>query len=743
MADNAAEEGAVRENPLQLFATESNHMDVEVRINSIKKLSTVAMALDVDKTKNELIPYLDNLTEEIYNDDEILMNLAEQLGSFLPYIGGAENVDLILKILEKLATVDEIVVRDKAIESLEKIAEQLDVVSLESKFVPMIFRLIESDWFTSKCSGAALCSICYPLVSDNIKTELRTAYRILCEDDSPLVRRAAATKLVRFAPILETHWLINEFVPICYTFAKDDQDSVRLLAVDVAVSVASCLNPKEIEDLILTTLTELCGDPSWRVRYQVANQMNLLQRAFGCELTHKYLLVMFQNLVHDTEPQVREATTYGIVGFCELLQKWYRVNNQDGSIDPIIINQMFPLIKLLDQDCNSDVKESLSNVITMLSPLLGHEYTKLLLLPLITSSLINDSSKVRENIISNLNNIISIIGMNEIADTVLDIIADLVNNSASIWRTRRNLVVTINYIAKDSGKEYFDKHLKALYHKLLNDGVYAVRKTAPLILPILIKNFGFKWAKESILQDIIVFSRHKHYLYRYVCLFCIDELVSPTLEVKMNSVAMEINQLKYLEHVCNTKSGNDKIATFLKRIKKLNTDLQLKFKDDWVCDILTHLQNNSVSDDDIKTYAEGLIDTFKKDHTFNVTSISIDDISKDEVYMEELLDLILNKIMDVLYELSHDPVDNVHSLVGKTLSRIVQLSKTLETELNDPRLEIFEDACKEENEITGEECEVQEMGISTSKERNESEGDEKSLESEIIDILEEKIKAVE
>src|SRR3546814_1430434 len=47
------------------------------------------------------------------DEDEVLLALAEQLGKFVDHIGGPEESKCLLEPLEKLATVEETVVRDK------------------------------------------------------------------------------------------------------------------------------------------------------------------------------------------------------------------------------------------------------------------------------------------------------------------------------------------------------------------------------------------------------------------------------------------------------------------------------------------------------------------------------------------------------------------------------------------------------------------------------------------------------
>ena len=68
----------------------------QLRLNSIKKLSTIALALGIERTRTELIPFL---TDTIYDEDEVLLALAEQLGALTPLVGGPEFVHCLLVII--------------------------------------------------------------------------------------------------------------------------------------------------------------------------------------------------------------------------------------------------------------------------------------------------------------------------------------------------------------------------------------------------------------------------------------------------------------------------------------------------------------------------------------------------------------------------------------------------------------------------------------------------------------------
>ena len=105
------------------------------RLNSISRLGTIALALGEERTRAELIPFL---SENNDDEDEVLLAQAEQLGNFVPYVGGPSYGHLLLPLLETLSTVEETVVRDKAVESLCKVGAQLPDGPLNEQFAALI-----------------------------------------------------------------------------------------------------------------------------------------------------------------------------------------------------------------------------------------------------------------------------------------------------------------------------------------------------------------------------------------------------------------------------------------------------------------------------------------------------------------------------------------------------------------------------------------------------------------------------
>jgi len=109
--------------------------DVVRRLNSIQRLSTIALALGEERTRRELIPFLTDTNDD---EDEVLLAMAEELGKFVPYVGGSQHAHCLLAPLENLVQVEETVVRDKAVEALNQVCEKLPDSALPEQYVPLI-----------------------------------------------------------------------------------------------------------------------------------------------------------------------------------------------------------------------------------------------------------------------------------------------------------------------------------------------------------------------------------------------------------------------------------------------------------------------------------------------------------------------------------------------------------------------------------------------------------------------------
>uniref|UniRef100_A0A8C1DN18 Protein phosphatase 2, regulatory subunit A, beta a n=2 Tax=Cyprinus carpio TaxID=7962 RepID=A0A8C1DN18_CYPCA len=453
--------------PIAVLIDELRNEDVQLRLNSIKKLSTIALALGVERTRTELLPFL---TDTIYDEDEVLLALAEQLGNFTMLVGGPEYVHCLLPPLESLATVEETVVRDKAVESLRKISHEHSPVDLEVHFEPLVKRLASGDWFTSRTSACGLFSVCYPRVSSTVKAEIRQHFRTLCSDDTPMVRRAAASKLGEFAKVLELEYVKSDIISLFTALASDEQDSVRLLAVEAGVSIATLLPQEDLEALVMPTLRQAAEDKSWRVRYMVADKFSDLQKAVGPEITKNDLVPAFQNLLKDCEAEVRAAAANKVKEFCE--------NLPEDSRETIIMTHILPCVKC---------------------------------------------PEVRLNIISNLDCVNEVIGIRQLSQSLLPAIVELAEDAK--WRVRLAIIEYMPLLAGQLGVEFFDEKLNSLCMAWLVDhgSCYNV-EAATCNLMKLVEKFGAEWAQNTIVPKVLGMANDPNYLHRMTTLFCINAL---------------------------------------------------------------------------------------------------------------------------------------------------------------------------------------------------------------------------
>ncbi|CAD5227442.1 unnamed protein product [Bursaphelenchus okinawaensis] len=526
------EEGEDSLYPIAVLIDELRNEDVQLRLNSIRKLSTIALALGVERTRKELIQFL---TDTIYDEDEVLLALAEQLGNFTPLVGGPEYVHCLLPPLENLANIEETVVRDKAVESLRKIADKHSPAALEDHFIPMILRLAQGDWFTSRTSACGLFSVAYARASPQMKLELRGVYRQLCRDDTPMVRRAASSKLGEFAKVVEEDSLKNELFPIFEELSKDDQDSVRVLAVEAGIIMVSLLRDDAAKlGQLKPIIKELANDRSWRSRYMVAERIVEIQEAFKDKITIEEMVEIYTSLLKDAEGEVRDVAASKLQAFCSALP--------EAGRKEAIIKEVLPVVKPLTSDANQHVKVALASVIMGLAPILGQQNTVDHLLQIFLSMLHDDTAEVRLNIISSLDKVSEVIGGNDLQQSVLPAIIELAEDGK--WRVRLAIVEHMPLLAEQLGRQFFDEKLLKLCMAWLTDHVYAIREAATTTLKRLAEKFGAQWACEMILPKVNELAEDSNYLHRMTCIFCYNTLAQAI--GKENTVAKIFPVLKKL-----------------------------------------------------------------------------------------------------------------------------------------------------------------------------------------------------
>ncbi|BDD59344.1 hypothetical protein MPDQ_007586 [Monascus purpureus] len=515
--------------PIAVLIDELKHDDVVLRLNAIHRLSTIALALGPERTRDELIPFLDDSVED---EDEVLTALSEELGNFIEYVGGPEYGHVLLSPLENLAAIEEPLVRDKAVESLNKICNELSEKQIEDYFVPMVFRLSKADWFTSKVSATGLHAAPYAKGTPALRQSLRQNFGGLVHDETPMVRRQAANNLAKFVKEMDSPVIIDEMIPLFQYLAGDDQDSVRLLTVDILISIAEKI-PKDQQPshgVLLTSLRSLFEDKSWRVRYMVADRFEKIAKAVHEEVVTRDMVPAFVKLLKDTEAEVRTAIAGQIPGFCSLIDR------------DTLLNEVMTTIEDLVSDPSQHVRAALGTQISGLAPILGKEQTIAHLLPMFLQMLKDEFPDVRLHIISKLESVNKVIGIELLSQSLLPAIVQLAEDKQ--WRVRLAIIEYIPLLASQLGVKFFDEQLSDLCMGWLGDTVFSIREAATQNLRKLTEVFGVNWAKDSIIPKVMAMGQHPNYLYRMTTCFAISTLAPVvTLDVIETSILPILDRL--------------------------------------------------------------------------------------------------------------------------------------------------------------------------------------------------------
>ncbi|KAF7187366.1 Protein phosphatase PP2A regulatory subunit A [Pseudocercospora fuligena] len=501
--------------PIAVLIDELKHDDVLLRLNAIRRLSTIALALGPERTRDELIPFLD---ESVEDEDEVLTALGDELGNFVEYVGGPEYGHVLLSPLENLATIEEPLVRDKAVESLNKICEQLSQQQVEQYFIPLTIRLSKADWFTSKISATGLYNTPYQHATPQSQEGLRQQFSQLVHDDTPMVRRQAANNLAKFVKSMPASVVIEDMIPLFQHLAGDDQDSVRLLTVDVLIAIAEAV-PKEQQSshgVLLTALRGLFDDKSWRVRYMVADRFEKVAKAVDEEVVSRDLVPAFVKLLKDNEAEVRSAIAGQIPGFCQLVDR------------QALLRDIVPAVEELVSDSSQHVRAAFGSQISGLAPILGKQETTEHLLPMLLQMLKDDFPDVRLNIISKLEQVNNVIGIELLSQSLLPAIVQLAEDKQ--WRVRLAIIQYVPLLASQLGVKFFDEKLSSLCMSWLGDTVFSIREASTQNLKKLTEVFGVEWASEAIVPKVAAMAEHPNYLYRMTTCFAVS-ILAPALSL--------------------------------------------------------------------------------------------------------------------------------------------------------------------------------------------------------------------
>jgi len=456
--------------------------------------------------------------------------MADELGCFVPFVGGPDHAVLLLPVLEGLAGADETVVREAALESLGKVLGSLKDEQVVLHVMPIVRRLAGAEWFPRKSSAAHLIGLVAGRHTDNAdnldnerQAELRRLMTSLSHDDTTIVRKAVLNNLAKLIRGTRTETgLIDDIHPLLSRLGADPQDAVRLLAVGPLAAFGEMLGrladgPEEaMAQHFHPLFHSLTADPSWRIRYMLAKHYSQLALVLSSSKDTKgnapSPINAFCALLRDAEPEVRTAAAAELVHVAKV------VAPEEAR------TYLIPCLPGLVTDASPHVKAALALSLNEISPIVGPNSTVEHILPMIIRLLSDENSEVRLNVVTNFERTVQVIGIDLLYDVLLPAIARLSIDAQ--WRVRETCITLIPALALLLGHQRYDEKLAEMGLVWLDDSVWTVRKCAARCHALLIGSFGTQWALDSgLIQRLLRLSTHHMYLRREVALQLVIEIL--------------------------------------------------------------------------------------------------------------------------------------------------------------------------------------------------------------------------
>ncbi|CAK59059.1 unnamed protein product (macronuclear) [Paramecium tetraurelia] len=547
------------DNPMDIFKDDMENEELYLKVNAMHRVRVIATLLGTDKIKSVLLPYFETLMKK--EDDEVLFAMAEELG-YIAQIIPQQSICL-LPILEQLAGFDETVVREQAVKSIIIVCGFLGDNEISNTIVPLILKLASNEAnFTCRVSAVSLMCPMYARAG-NQKEKLRQKFTELCSEETPMVRRAVATKIGEIAQYMDKNHVIEVLITVLKQLCQDEQDQVRLLCMESIMNIANILNINENKTNILPLIISSAEDKSWRVRLALSKIFAELAEAVGKEIADSSLIQIFSNLLKDPESDVRVVAVKSLAKFIKF-------------VSPEKLNLIIPLLQLLAKDAFAQVKQMACLVIGQIATILPRDNSQSKLQSYLIELMSDDNQDVRKNAAQSVGVFAAALGSDSLGQFIPHLKKCMEDPK---WRVRKEIIQTVIQLALTiKNSEVFIKQLEPVYVMFLKDRAAEVRTIGLSRLNDLIQTYKIDWALGSFLSKCLeTLNKDTGFLYRMNALYAIQQIGlvadGPTITDKLWPIVQKCMK----DVVPNIRFVSIKVAkTLSKKIDHQGTLNQIK-----------------------------------------------------------------------------------------------------------------------------------------------------------------------
>ena len=307
---------ATADSALAMFKVDIQHEDMEVRLEAASRLGQICEVSGAERFEKEVLPVLKvHVLADHDEYDQLCVHVAMQLQACIPFFP-TERLEALLDPLFSLSKMDETLVRQKAVEALKALIAKLDPSVALSTVVPSIQALVANDWFTGRWSAAGLFADAYARLrgdkspaAGEARAALRKMWQAACDDETPMVKRHAARQIMAHAQTYEREFFMSDVVSLYATLATDENEYVRMEALDATLGLCGMMTPEERAEKVLFILKICAFDKSWKVRNWFARDLGGLAANFQHVISAADFLQYFKRFSRDPEAEVRASMT--------------------------------------------------------------------------------------------------------------------------------------------------------------------------------------------------------------------------------------------------------------------------------------------------------------------------------------------------------------------------------------------------------------------------------------------------
>ena len=552
--------------------------DIKTKKNAVQNLRGISLALGRERTRKELLPYLNSCIDE--EEDEIIIELAKVLSNFIDCIGGKQYIKELFNLLQLILTIDEPFVIKETINSIKLIVKQIGKVSdVENDLMSMINDLYTSDDINQKKSAMTLLIFLFKDLNENNKTSALNYFDKYLVDNNIYIRKELLNKITEISLLFS----IDYIKKLINTILKDKNDSMRIDIINIIMSIRQHPKINDFIDVIYDLIPKLAEDTNWRVRLTVSDKLNDILNFPNIDNKFKQTSVnIFAKLIEDTEPEIRNIC-------CLRLEEITKILKNEKDFDKILQN-----LRKLEKDQKNFVRGALASNVLKLCSLVGPIKTNDYIFPIFLTLIKDENLEIRMTLINNLSELNKEIKINNIIESIMPSIKEISANKS--WRVRIQIMEIIPVLAKLFNQQLFMNHIFPICITSLMDSVFSIREESCKLFVTIYKDLKNEEFEKKLLEKLNELCMSSSYLLRNTSLVYIKFYI----EKLDDKIYLEFFEKKLVAIVFNL--SKDKIANIrISCAYVFNKIKDVKFKDNKI--------NNEINN---------MIEIFKKDSDTDV-----------------------------------------------------------------------------------------------------------------------------